>query len=87
MSQSSFTQGIVAGTPSSTVVAHKLGLVVIQNSNGVTTEHELHDCGIVYANNPYLLCVMTRGSSPLPTMEGIIANISQATYRAVENGG
>jgi beta-lactamase class A len=83
MSQSSFTQGIVAGVPSSTVVSHKLGLVGIQNSAGITTEHELHDCGIVYANDPYLLCVMTRGSSPLPTMEGIIANISQAAYQSI----
>jgi len=87
MSQSSFTQGIIAGVSSSTIVSHKLGLVGIQNSAGITIEHELHDCGIVYANDPYLLCVMTRGSSPLPTMEGVIANISQAAYRAVESGG
>jgi beta-lactamase class A len=86
MSHSSFTQGIIAGVPSSTVVAHKLGLVGIQ-TNGATTGHELHDCGIVYANDPYLLCVMTRGSSPLTTMENIIANISQAAYQNVENGG
>jgi beta-lactamase class A len=82
MSQSSFTQGIVAGLPSSTVVSHKLGLVGIQ-TNGVTTEHELHDCGIVYANDPYLLCIMTRGSSSLSTIENIIANISQAAYNNV----
>ena len=85
MSESSFTQGIVAGLPSSTIVAHKLGLVGIQ-TNGVTTEHELHDCGIVYANDPYLVCVMTRGSSPLSTMESIIANISKVTHQNVENG-
>jgi len=87
MSQSSFTQGIVAGVSSSTVASHKLGLVGIQNGAGVTAEHELHDCGIVYANDPYLLCVMTRGSSPLPTMEGVIANISQAVYQAVGHSG
>ncbi|HVO28987.1 MAG TPA: serine hydrolase [Candidatus Paceibacterota bacterium] len=85
MSQSSFTQGIVAGLPSSTVVSHKLGLVGITNG-GVTTEHELHDCGIVYARDPYILCVMTRGSSTLTTMEGVIADISKAAYGQVENG-
>lgn len=85
MSHSSFTQGLIAGVPSSTVVAHKLGLVGIA-PNGVTTEHELHDCGIVYANNPYLICVMTRGASPLATMEGVIANISQAAYQNVQQG-
>jgi beta-lactamase class A len=86
MSQSSFTQGIVSGVPSSTVVSHKLGLVGIQ-TNGVTTEHELHDCGIVYARDPYVLCVMTRGTAPLTTMESIIAQISQTAYQHVENGG
>jgi beta-lactamase class A len=85
MSHSSFIQGIVAGVPSSTVVAHKLGLVGI-TSGGVTTEHELHDCGIVYANDPYVLCVMTRGTAPLPTMESIIAQISSVAYQHVENG-
>jgi beta-lactamase class A len=84
MSRSSFNQGIVAGTPSSTVVAHKLGLVVI-TQGGITTEHELHDCGIVYApGNSYLLCVMTRGSSSLGTMEGTIADIASAAYQQVE---
>jgi beta-lactamase class A len=87
MSQSSFVQGIVAGTPSSTVVAHKLGLVVI-TQGGITTEHELHDCGIVYAPlNPYLLCVMTRGSSSLSTMEGTIADIAKTVYRQVVKNG
>jgi beta-lactamase class A len=85
MSESSFTQGLVAGVASSTVVSHKLGLVVIQ-SGGVTTEHELHDCGIVYANDPYIMCVMTRGTASLPAMESIIASISQTAYNEVQNG-
>jgi beta-lactamase class A len=84
LSQSSFTQGIVAGVASSTVVSHKLGLVGIAPGN-VTTEHELHDCGIVYAKDPYVLCIMTRGSSALTTMESIIAQISKAAYSSVEN--
>jgi beta-lactamase class A len=83
LSQSSFTQGLAAGVPNSTVVAHKLGLVGIV-SGGITTEHELHDCGIIYApNRPYLLCVMTRGASPLPNMENTIADISRTAYQAV----
>ncbi|HWB34373.1 MAG TPA: serine hydrolase [Candidatus Paceibacterota bacterium] len=82
MSQSSFTQGIVAGVASTTVVSHKLGLVGIAPNN-VLTEHELHDCGIVYGKDPYVLCVMTRGSASLPTLEGIIAQISSAAAAAV----
>jgi beta-lactamase class A len=85
LSQSSFTQGIVAGVASSTVVSHKLGLVGIAPNN-VTTEHELHDCGLIYGKDPYVLCVMTRGSAPLPTMESIIAQISKAAYNDVQTG-
>lgn len=85
LSQVSFTQGLVAGVGSSTVVSHKLGLVGIAPNN-VTTEHELHDCGIVYGQDPYLMCVMTRGSAPLPTLEGIVAQLSHTTYENVLNG-
>jgi beta-lactamase class A len=83
LSQVSFTQGLVAGVGSSTVVSHKLGLVGIAPNN-VTTEHELHDCGIVYAQDPYLMCVMTRGSAPLPTLEGIVAQLSKAAFQSVQ---
>ncbi len=86
MSKSSFTEGLAAGVPSSTVVLHKLGLVGI-TSGGIATEHELHDCGIVYAKDPYILCVMSRGSADLPTLEGILASISKVAYDYVENGG
>jgi beta-lactamase class A len=83
LSQVSFTQGLVAGVGSSTVVSHKLGLVGIAPSN-VTTEHELHDCGIVYAKDPYQMCVMTRGSAPLSVLEGIIAQLSKAAFQSVQ---
>ena len=85
LSQSSFTQGIVAGVASSAVVSHKLGLVDIAPNN-VTTEHELHDCGIVYGKDPYVLCIMTRGSAPLTTLESIVAQISKAAYTDVQAG-
>jgi beta-lactamase class A len=85
MSQSSFTQGIVAGVSSSTVVSHKLGLVGIAPNN-VTTEHELHDCGIVYGKDPYVICIMTRGSAPIATLESIVAQLSTVAYKDVQNG-
>jgi beta-lactamase class A len=85
MSQSSFTQGVVTGVPSGTLVSHKLGLVGIGDGNPAP-EHELHDCGIVYGPDTYLICVMTRGSVPLTTMEAGVAAISHAVYQQVENG-
>jgi beta-lactamase class A len=87
LSQSDFTEGLVSGVPSSTIVAHKFGIVGI-DTNGIETGRELHDCGIIYApSHPYLLCVMTRGSSTLPMMEGAIANISESVYNQVETNG
>ena len=86
MSNTSFKAGLVAGVPNSTVVSHKFGIVSFEN--GVTvSDRELHDCGIVYApDHPYLLCIMTRGSSDLASMEGTLSDISSAVYQAVENG-
>ena len=91
LSQADFTQGLVAGVPSSTVVAHKFGIVAIL-SNGVETSRELHDCGIVYApDHPYLLCIMTRGSATSPislfSMENTISDISRSVYAKVEKDG
>ena len=84
LTQTTFTQGIVAGVPSSTVVAHKYGLASYV-SGGVPYQWELHDCGIVYApNNPYLLCVMTKGTTSIAAQEKTIADISSAVYDQVE---
>jgi len=86
MTQTEFTQGIVAGVPSSTIVAHKYGLASYL-SGGVPYQWELHDCGIVYApGHPYLLCVMTKGTTSIAAQEKTIADISAAVYKQVENG-
>lgn len=84
MTQTTFTQGIVAGVPTSTVVSHKYGLASYL-SGGVPYQWELHDCGIVYApNHPYLLCVMTKGTTSIAAQEKTIADISSAVYDQVE---
>jgi beta-lactamase class A len=84
LTQTTFTQGIVAGVPSSTTVAHKYGLASYL-SNGVPYQWELHDCGIVYApGHSYLLCVMTKGTTSIAAQEKTIADISAAAYDAVE---
>jgi beta-lactamase class A len=84
LTQTTFTQGIVAGVPSSTIVAHKYGLASYL-SGGVPYQWELHDCGIVYApGHPYLLCVMTKGTTSIAAQEKTIADISSAVYDQVE---
>jgi beta-lactamase class A len=84
LAQTTFTQGLVAGVPSSTVVAHKYGLASY-TSGGVPYQWELHDCGIIYApGHSYLLCVMTKGTTSIAAQEKTIADISRAAYNEVE---
>lgn len=82
LSQATFTQGLIAGVPKGTVVAHKYGEHVL-STNGVATGVELSDCGIVYyPKHPYLLCVMTSATDEA-SAEKSIADISSVTYAAV----
>ncbi len=84
LSRTTFTEGLVAGVPSGTTVAHKFGeRTVLPSGGGSSTQHELHDCGIVYyPGHPYFLCVMTRGTS-FPDMADAIASVSHATWQSV----
>lgn len=59
LTQTTFQDGIAAGLPPDVILAHKFG--VRENPDG---SGQLHDCGIVYQpDNPYLLCIMTRGGN------------------------
>ncbi len=78
LSETTFSDGIVAGVPGGTRVAHKFGF-----RQPSEAESQLHDCGIVY--HPlatYILCVMTSGTDARQEAEGIAA-ISRVTYDAV----
>ena len=80
LSLTTFNDGLVAGLPANTRVAHKFGehTDVYPNKPAV---HELHDCGIIYptSGDPYFLCVMTRGSEFAP-LEKTISDISKMVY-------
>ena len=83
LSQATFKDGLVAGLPDGTVVAHKFGEHVTGDASGQATQVELHDCGIVYGQGgPYLLCVMTRGTS-LDSVSSLIAGISKMVHDSV----
>lgn len=89
MSKTTFTQGLVAGVPAGTVVSHKFGersIVSIAGSGGPIVR-ELHDCGIVYApGDPYLLCVMTKGSD-FSSLQKVISDISALVWSSVSRLG
>ena len=79
LSQSKFTDGLVAGVPDSVAIAHKFG----ERQYTDTHQKQLHDCGIVYLpKKPYLICIMTRGNN-FSDMANTIKNISTLTYKEI----
>jgi beta-lactamase class A len=80
LSETSFKNGLVAGVPAGTMVAHKFGEHALSNS----TILQLHDCGIVYApKHPYVICVMTKGTN-FDLLAKTIADISRTAYQSTQ---
>jgi hypothetical protein len=81
LTRSSFNEGLVAGLPDGTLIAHKFGEGIAVDP--VTHENiklELHACGIVYKNDaPYILCVMTEGSD-FKDLSKVISDISRIIW-------
>lgn len=74
-----FDKGIVAGVNGTTTIAHKFGEHTV-TFNGVVTERQLHDCGIVYyPKKPYLICIMTKGKD-FEKLEKVISGISSIVF-------
>jgi hypothetical protein len=82
LAQAQYHDGIVAGVPANVAVAHKFGITTTPATDTVPGHPELHDCGIVYASQPYELCIMTQGSD-FPTLQGVIQELSKTTYEEV----
>lgn len=79
LAASTYDAGLVAGVPAGTVVANKFG----ERQEG--TDKTLHDCGIVYyPDNPYTLCIMTKGSD-WGVLKKTIADVSRMVYQAVDS--
>jgi beta-lactamase class A len=85
LSLTKFEHGLAAGIPKTVKVANKFGEVLASDSEtGNIIRTELHDCGIIYnPDKPYILCVMTDGTS-FEVLSGIIADISKIVW---ENQG
>ncbi len=74
LKRQTFNAGIPAGLPKDIAVGHKTGTI--------TKIH--HDAAIVYAPQPYVLVVMTRGMADEPKSDLLIAEISRLVYEAVK---
>ena len=78
--ESVYDRGLVAGLPKNIKVAHKFGERYSESNEII----QLHDCGIIYyPDNPYSLCVMTKGKS-ISELEEVISEISQRVYEEFE---
>lgn len=88
LSKTSFNDGLVAGVPGGTLVSHKFGVktTVTANStpnNPIVSSREFHDCGIIYfPNQPYFLCVMTRGDD-YSKLETVVKDVSKIVWSEV----
>jgi beta-lactamase class A len=69
-----FRDGIPAGLPAATRVAHKTG----------TTSEVHHDAGLVFGPRPYALIVLTAGIADRGVSAGLIADIARAVHRFAE---
>lgn len=81
MLESPLDRTLEQGVPAGVKVAHKFGQMGFNHErHGV----QLHDCGIVYyPDNPYTLCVMTRGRD-YAELEKVIAEVSRRVYAEVD---
>lgn len=81
LSESDFDEGLKRGIPSGIRVAHKFG----ERSDLPSRENQLHDCGIIYyPQNPYLLCVMTRGKD-FNKLSDFIGEVSDMVYQEFDS--
>ena len=80
LSHIDYVNGLRNGIPADIHVAHKFGERYFDSG-----EVQLHDCGIVYyPENPYLLCVMTKGTD-FDDLAFVISTISRKVYEEVES--
>jgi beta-lactamase class A len=81
MTATTFDKGLKAGIPAGVTIAHKFGESTQRTPDlKQLVSVELHDCGIIYKDDPpYILCVMTEGPS-YESQEKIIADISKIVY-------
>jgi beta-lactamase class A len=77
LSAQHFNEGIPAGLPTATRVAHKTGEI---------TKHH-HDAGIVYlpGRKPYVIVALTKGLAEQKRSGKLIADISRAIYQALQS--
>lgn len=79
MTESNFSDKLVAGIPKGVKVSHKIGVYEV---DGDATQQTYTDCGIVYVpKRPYILCLMTKSSNAAAQKN--FGSISKIVYEYV----
>lgn len=75
LAASEYQEALVQGVRDRAItVAHKFGETTVINADG-STSYQHHDCGIVYRESPYAVCIMTQGKD-LSTLAKAIASFT-----------
>jgi beta-lactamase class A len=77
LERQTFNEGIPAGLPANTRVAHKTGELPKLH----------HDAAIVFAPRPFVLVVLVRGMAERKDSAALMADIARALYGATQAGG
>lgn len=75
LERQAFNEGIPAGVPAGTRVAHKTGEIT-----GIQ-----HDAAVVYAPRPFVLVILTRGIEDPKQSSALIATITRELYPATQS--
>lgn len=80
LTYTSFKDGLVAGFPEGTEIAHKFG---VRENVKEGEEMQLHDCGIVYLQSgDHLICIMTKGDN-LQKQSNLIKEVAKTIAQEV----
>ena len=85
LASSTYENGLRGWVRKDISIAHKFWEREYMYENW-TTLNQLHDCGIVYhPNYPYLVCIMTRGNTPLETLGSAIRDTSKIIFDEIDS--
>lgn len=87
LTQTAFDRGTRGALPNEVEVAEKFGERTNVNADGNVLSRQLHDCGIVYANDaetPYTFCIMTEGAE-FAALEEAVQELAKEIYRTLKN--
>lgn len=87
LTKTTFNKGTRGVIPNNVEIAEKFGERTNVDAAGNVVSRQLHDCGIVYANNgksPYTFCIMTEGAE-FDALEEAVQEIAREIYSTLSD--